>query len=329
MRRRDFIALLGSAAAAWPLAARAQQDARVRRIGMLIPGVQSNRGSQINLAALREGLAKLGWIEGRNLRIELRFSSDDPDSMRAAAAELVSLAPDVLVTTSSTTRAVREKTQTIPIIITSGGDPVAIGLIQDIARPEGNITGFISAEPSIASKWLELLKEAAPRVTRVAIVYNPELGPAAPSYLALIEAAAPALGIATIKIPIRGAVDVVRAIDTFATKSNGGLLVLPPPTAAVIRDAIIQLAEQHRLPAMYPQRPNVVAGGLMSYATDLVDQHRRAATYIDRIFHGAKVSELPVQFPTKFELVINRKTASAIGLDIPSTLLARADEVIE
>jgi len=329
MDRRGFIALISGAAVTWPLSARAQQVERMRRIGMLIPGVQSNRGSQINVAALREGLAKLGWIEGRNLRIDLRFGSDDPDSMRAAAAELVSLAPDALVTSSSTTMAVREKTQTIPIIITSGGDPVAIGLIQDIARPEGNITGFISAEPSIASKWLELLREAAPRVTRVAIIYNPELGPAAPSYLALIESAAPALGMATIKIPVHGVVDIVRAIDAFAAKPNGGLLILPPPTAAVIRDAIIQLAQQHRLPAIYPQRPNVVAGGLMSYATDLVDQHRRAATYIDRVFHGAKVSELPVQFPTKFELVINRRTASAIGLDIPTTLLARADEVIE
>jgi putative ABC transport system substrate-binding protein len=328
MRRREFIAGLGSAVG-WPLAARAQQDARVRRIGMLFPGVQNSRGSRLNLAALREGLGKLGWIEGHNLRIDLRYGADDPDIIHASAAELVGLGPDVLVTSSSTTRAVRETTQTIPIIITSGGDPVAIGLIQDIARPEGNITGFISAEPSIASKWLELLKEAAPRVTRVAIVFNPELGPAAPSYLALIEAAALALGIAAIKTPVRNAIDIVHAIDAFAAEPNGGLLVLPPPTAAVIRDTIIQLAERHRLPAIYPQRLNVAAGGLMSYGTDLVDQHRRAATYIDRILRGAKVSELPVQFPAKFELVINLKTAKAIGLTIAEAFLLRADEVIE
>jgi putative ABC transport system substrate-binding protein len=331
LRRREFITLAGGAAASvWPLAARAQQGDRVRRIGMLIAGAPNNRGSDASVAAFRDGLTKLGWIEGRNLRVDLRFGGDEPERIRASAVELVALAPDVMVTSGvSTTRAVQEQTQTIPIVTASGGDPVASGLIHNIARPEGNITGFSSAEPSIASKWLELLKEAAPRVTRVAIIFIPELAPTAPAYISLIEAAAPRLGVDAIKAPFRTAVDVVRAIDAFAAEPNGGLLVLPPPNAVAFLQSIVQLAEQHRLPAIYPAQADAAAGGLMAYATDLVDQYRRAASYVDRILRGTKVGELPVQFPTKYELVINLKTAKAIGLSIPESFLLLADRVIE
>src|SRR5262245_18798455 len=226
--RREFITLLGGAAATWPIAARAQQAERMRRIGVLISGVENDRGRQVSLAALREGLGKLGWVEGRNLQIDLRFGTGDPDYIRASAAELVGLAPDVIVTSVSTTRAVQEQTQTIPIVITTGGDPVANGLIQNIRRPEGNTTGFISNEPGMAGKCLELLKEAAPRVTRVAIIFNPELTPTAPSYLPSIDTAALAFGVQATKTTVCNAVDTVRAIDTFSAEPNGGLLVLPP-----------------------------------------------------------------------------------------------------
>jgi putative ABC transport system substrate-binding protein len=329
VKRRQFLSLLGGAAA-WPLAARAQQGERIRRIGILISGVENDRGRQVNLAALREGLAKLGWIEGRNLQIDLRFGAGDPGHIRASAAELVGLAPDVMVTNVSTTRAVQEQTQTIPIVITTGGDPVANGLIRNIARPEGNITGFISNEPSIAGKCLEWLKEAALPLSRVAIIFNPELTPTAPSYLASIETAALAFGIQAIKTPIRNAVDIVRAIDTFTAEPNGGLLVLPPPPNTALRETILQLATQHRLPAIFTGgRDAAAAGSLLAYGADLPDQNRRAASYVNRILRGAKVSELPVQFPTKFDLIINLKTAKAIGLTIPEAFLLRADEVIE
>jgi putative ABC transport system substrate-binding protein len=277
---------------------------------------------------MREGLAKLGWIEGRNLRIAVRFTADDPERLRAFAAELVGLAPDVMVTNASTTRAVQALTQTIPIVIAQGGDPVAAGLIKDIARPEGNITAFSAPEPSIAGKWLELLKEAAPRLTRVAVVFNTEFGPTVPSYLASIEAGAPALGVQIIRKPSRNAIETVRAIDTFAAEPNGGLLVMPPSTG-LYRETIIPLAEEHRLPAIYPTRENVVDGGLMSYIQNSVDQYRRAASYIDRLLRGTKVAELPVQYPTSYQLVINLKAAKAIGLTIPAQLLLRANELIE
>jgi len=330
MRRREFITLLGGAAAAWPLAARAQQDGRVRRIGLLIGRAESDLLSQASRAALQEALAKLGWIEGRNLRSDVRFAADDLNRLRAHATELVKLAPDVIVTYAAVaTRAVQQQTQTIPIVLVGGGDPEAIGLVRNIARPESNTTGFSGPEPSIASKWLELLKEAAPRVTRVAIIFNPELAPTAPIYISLIEAAAPALGLRAIKTPVRNAIDIARAIDAFAAEPNGGLLVLPPPNTTAIRETIIPLAVQHRLPAIYPGQADAAAGGLLAYSADSVDASRRAASYVDRLLRGAKVADLPVQFPTKFALVINLKTAKAIGLDIPAFLRQRANEVIE
>jgi putative ABC transport system substrate-binding protein len=327
MRRREFIA--GLAAAALPVVARAQQGERVRRVGVLIAGTQNDRGRQVDVAALREGLAKLGWIEGRNLRIDLRFGTGDPEYTHASAAELVGLAPAVLVTTVSTTRAMRERTQTIPIVIATGGDPVANGLIQNIARPEGNITGFISNEPSVAGKCVELLKEAAPRITRVAIIFNPELTPTAASYLASIEKAAPPFGLQAITTTVRNAVDIVRAIDTFAVVPNGGLVVLPPLPTLALRETILQLTTEHRLPSIFIGRDATPSGFLLAYGAGGPDQYRSAASYVDRILRGTRVSELPVQLPTKYSLVINLKTAKALGLTIPDTLLATADEVIQ
>jgi putative ABC transport system substrate-binding protein len=327
MKRRDFITLLGGTAATWPIALRAQQGDRVRRIGVLAGQTEDEPATRANLAALREGLAKLGWVEGRNLRIDPRFTSGDPDRMRAYAMELVSLAPEVIVTTSApATRATQGQTQTIPIVFTAGNDPVSNGLLQNTARPEGNTTGFTSTVDSLIGKWLELLKEAAPYITRVALVFNPQTVNA--PYFRPIEAAAPLLGVQALKTPVRDPLETVRAIDAFAAEPNGGLLVVP-----VLPDdsyqMLLRLAAQHRLPAIYGQRRVVAAGGLMAYAIDFPDNYRRAATYVDRLLRGAKVSDLPVQFPTKFELVINLKTAKAIGLTIPESLLLRADEVIE
>jgi putative tryptophan/tyrosine transport system substrate-binding protein len=329
MKRRQFIALLGGAAA-WPLAAHAQKADSMRRIGVLFVGAETDRARQADLGALREGLAKLDWIEGRNLRIDLRFAADDPDRIRAYAAELVNLAPDVIISNGgAATSALRQRTQTVPIVFAAGGDAVADGLVRNIARPDGNITGFSNREPSVASTWLEFLKEAAPRLTRVALIFNPQLAPTNPSYISSIEEAAAALGVQAITLPARNAVDIVRAIDAFAAEPNGGLLVLPPSPTATIRDTILQLTAQHRLPSIYSSRDAAVAGGLLAYAADTADQNRRAATYVDRLLRGAKVSDLPVQFPTKFKLVINLKTAKAIGLTIPEAFLLRADEVIE
>jgi putative tryptophan/tyrosine transport system substrate-binding protein len=329
MRRREFIAGLGGAAA-WPLAASAQQDTPIRRIAWLVSGSENDRDRQVYQTALRESLSKLGWIEGRNLRIDLRWG-DDLDGLRRYALELVSLTPDVILTNgSAATRSLQRATQTIPIVFAGGPDPVAAGLVRNVARPEGNITGFSSADPSIAGKQLELLKEAAPHVARVAIIFNVGLASEISlSYSSSIEAAASVRGLRAIPVPVRNAVDIVNAIDAFAGEPGGGILVLPPPPTDTIRDVIFQLANQHRLPAIYPGLPDVAAGGLLAYAQDRLDQYRRAASYIDRLLRGAKVGELPVQVPTKFELVINLKAAKAIGLTIPVSFLLRADQVIE
>jgi putative ABC transport system substrate-binding protein len=325
MKRREFITLLGSAAA-WPLAARAQQAERVRRVGWL--GVAIDPGSFALRAALGEGLAKLGWIDGRNLRIDLRVVGE-VDQMGAYAAELVSLRPDVIITSGgAATGMVSQQTQTIPIVFTAGGDPVVAGFVRNIDRPEGNITGFSNAEPSIAGKWLELLKEAAPHLARVGIAFNSVLATVQSSYIASVSAAAQALGVKALSMPARTAADIVSGIEAFAAEPNGGLVVLPP-SPGVIRDTIVPLAARHRLPAIYPSKEDAAAGGLLAYAPDRIDQARRAASYVDRLLRGAKVAELPVQFPTKYELLVNLKTAKAIGLTVPPTLLARADEVIE
>jgi putative ABC transport system substrate-binding protein len=331
--RRTFIAGLGAAAGSsiiWPLAAWGQQEGRAKQIGILMSGLGDSRGPDARLTVLRESLAKLGWAEGRNLRIVVRFAGDDPERRQAFAAELVGLAPDVIVTNASTTQAVQELTQTIPIVIAQGGDPVAGGLVKDIAHPEANITGFATAEPALAGKWLELLKEAAPRLTRVAVFFNPQFGPVASSYLVAIEAAAPALKVQVIKTPARNAIETVRAIDTFAVEPNGGLLILPPTRGPLHRETVIPLAEEHRLPTIFPVRDNVVDGGLMSYSAAGADEfYRGSASCIDRLLRGAKVAELPVQYPTNFRLVINIKTAKSIGLTIPEAVLLRADELIQ
>jgi putative tryptophan/tyrosine transport system substrate-binding protein len=331
VQRREFITLLGGAAAAWPVAVRAQQPERMRRIGVLINGAEGDPYQKPRLAALWEGLAKLAWAEGRNLRIDLRYGAGDLSRIRAYAAELVSLAPEVIVTsTTVTTIAVQQQTKTIPIVFTSGGDPVVSGVVRNIARPEGNATGFSAVENAISGKWLELLKEAAPRLSRVALLFDTGLvSTISQGYISLLEAAAPTFALQTIEMPFRDGIDIVRAIGAFAAEPNGGLLVLPPAPQGANLETIIRLAAQHRLPTIYSLRDIATAGGLMSYGPDAVDRNRRAATYVDRLLRGAKVSELPVQFPTKFELVVNLKTAKSIGLTIPEAFLLRADELIE
>jgi putative tryptophan/tyrosine transport system substrate-binding protein len=297
----------------------------VRRIGWLDGGI--DEGSRASRAALAQGLAALGWIGGRNLKTEQRFGGGDADRIRTAAAELVSLAPDLIVVFGAApTRALQHATQTIPIVFTAAGYAAAIGLVKDIVHPEGNTTGFSSTEPTLGGKWLELLKQAAPQLKRVAVEFNPELAPSAPRYLGSIEPAARTLSVHVIRLAFADSIELVRGIDAFAAEPNGGLLVLPPP---VILETIIKLAAQHRLPAIYSQRALATEGGLLAYGTDYVDQHRRAATYVDRILGGAKVSELPVQFPTKYLLTINVNTAKAIGLVIPEAFLLQADELIE
>jgi putative tryptophan/tyrosine transport system substrate-binding protein len=326
--RRTFIAGLGSAAA-WPVVARGQQPDRMRRLGVLLAGEGASRANSLFVAAIREALAKLGWIEGRNLGIEFRFGESNFDRMHAQAAELVSLAPDViLVAGVAATRAVQQQTQTIPIVITAVGDPVANGFVKSVARPEGNITGITNRYNSLPAKWLELLKEAAPLVERVALIYNPQLTPDDPGSgpFPSIEEAAQALAVKTIKLPIRDALDIVREIDAFAAEPNGGLMVLPQSFSTANTGLIFRLAAQHRLPSI---AQTVFTGSLMSYGTNFVNNFRRASSFVDRILRGARVSDLPIEFPTKFQLVINLKTAKTLGLTIPETLLATADEVIQ
>ena len=327
MRRREFITLL--AGVAWPLAAPAQPDDRVRRVGVLLFRSESDPEYQAWLAALRQKLQELGWIEGRNLRLDIRFDAAGLVRMREIARELVGVAPDVIVVSSSAgTRALQEQTRTIPIVFTHVGDPVASGVVKGIARPDGNVTGVTNLFPSIAGKWVELLKEAVPHIARVALIFNPEL-PASEHYLAEIEAAAAALAVKPIRTPAHNAAEIEHAINLFAASQNGGLIMVPPVLAGADRELILRLAKHHRLPVVSSDRFYAAAGDLISYGPDSVDLFRSAASYVDRILRGAKPGELPVQFPTKFELVINLKTAKAIGLDIPLTLRARADEVIE
>jgi putative ABC transport system substrate-binding protein len=329
IRRRDFIALLSGSAIAWPLASRAQPNDRGRRIGWLDLFDENAEQSRAILQALREELARHGWIAGRNLNIDARFAAGDVNLIRRYAAELVSLAPDVLVTPSmATTRVIQQMTQIIPIVFTGGGDAVANGVVRNIARPEGNNTGFSSSEPAEAGKWLELLKRAAPQLSRIAVVFKPDVAPTAPKYIAAIEAAAQTLSVETVEIAFHDAVDLVHAIDAFALMPDRGLIVLPPPLIPD-RVTILKLAMQHRLPAMYPQRALALEGGLLSYSSDLLDQNRRAAAYIDRLLRGAKIADLPVQFPTKFQLVVNMKTAKAMDLAIPEAFLLHADEILE
>jgi putative tryptophan/tyrosine transport system substrate-binding protein len=325
--RRKCLAVLGGALV-WPLAARAQQDGRVRRIGILTRGIETARVVQAQLSAVREGLAQRGWMEGRNVRFDSRLYDDDPDLLRAHAQDLVRLAPDCIVAGSRpSTLALLQRTRTIPIVFHNVGDPVEGGILKNIARPDGNATGATSLYHSIAGKWLELLKEAAPRTSRVALIFVP--GIVGEVYFPVIDAAAAALGIKVVQIPYRNGAELERAVDTFAAEPNGGLVIVPPPPRGASRELINRLVLKHRLPGIAASDYDSADTVMMSYGGDSVEPVRIAASYVDRILRGAKISELPVQFPSKFGLVINLKIAKAIGLGIPATLIARADGLIE
>jgi len=327
MRRREFISFLAGATT-WPLVAGAQQSNATRRVGVLVALPVADVESQMQIAAFRQELQRLGWGEGGNIRIDDRWTAGDPDGLRRHATELVSLKPDVILCQGTpTVAALQQATQTIPIVFVNANDPVGFGFVKSIARPGGNITGFVSFEPAIGGKWLETLREIAPGVSRVGLVYNPEThtGQHFPS----IHTAARSLGIDDVRIPFREAAEIGPKIDDFARLENGSLLVLPDNSTNLHRDLIVRLAAQHRLPAIYPFRQFVTNGGLAYYGTDLSETFRRAAEYVDRILKGARPADLPVQAPIKFELVINMKTAKALGLDVPWQLQQRADEVIE
>jgi putative ABC transport system substrate-binding protein len=327
--RREFITLLGGAAAAWPLTARAQQGQRMRRIGVLIGSAADDPQAPPRIAALAQGLQELGWTADRNLRIDYRFGGGNVDELRRHAAELTTLAPDVVMANgSAAVTAVQGAARHMPIVFTSVIDPVGAGFVETLAHPGGNITGFLLYEYSMSGKWLELLKEIAPSVRRVAVLRDADIAAGAGQF-GVIQSLAPQLGVELRAIGVRQAGEIERGLASFAAGSNGGMIVTGSGLALVHRDLIIQLAARHRLPAVYPQQPSVISGGLVSYAPNYVDPFRRAAAYIDRILKGEKPANLPVQAPTKYELVINLKTAKALGLEVPPTLLARADEVIE
>jgi len=329
MKRREFITLLGGAAAAWPLAARAQQAERVRRIGVLMNFSADDAEGQARLAAFRQGLQQAGWSVGGNIRIDYRWAADDAELFRKYAAELVALAPDVILASGNpSVAALQQATRSVPIVFAPIGDAVASGFVESLARPGGNITGFSAFEYSLSGKWLELLKELSPRVSRAAIVRDLGL-PQGSGLLGAIQSVAPSLSVELSPINVGDTAAFERAVAAFARSTNGGLIVTTSPWAVAHRDLIIALAAQHHLPAVYAFRYFVTSGGLISYGPSSIDQFRRAAGYIDRILRGEKPADLPVQTPTKYELVINLKTARALDLEIPPTVLARADEVIE
>jgi putative tryptophan/tyrosine transport system substrate-binding protein len=328
VKRRAFITIIGGAAA-WPIAARAQQRERMRRIGVLMAFASDDPEGQARLAAFAQGLQQSGWTVGQNVRVDYRWSGGNADNIRKYAAELVALAPDVILAHSSQAVApLLQATRTVPIVFTSVSDPVGAGYVDSLARPGGNATGFLLWEYSIAAKWLELLKEIAPRVTRAAVLRESAIA-AGPALFGVIQAAAPSLGVESRPVDVRDAGEIERAITAFAQGANGGLIVTGSVLAAVHRDLIVTLAARHKLPAVYFGRHFVTGDGLISYGPDFVDQFRRAASYVDRVLKGEKPGDLPVQAPVKYELVLNLKTAKALGLEMPQTLLARADEVIE
>ena len=325
--RRKFLATLGGAAAAWPLAARAQQPERMRRIGVLMNLAADDAEGQARLAAFVHDLQQLGWTDGRNVRIDVRWVAGDARLFHRFADELLALAPDaILASATPSVQALQQATGTVPIVFANVSDPVGMGLVASLARPGGNITGFTPNEFGFGAKWLELLKEIAPGVTRVAVLRDLTIGPA---QLSAIQAVAPSFRVELSAVGVRDAGEIERAVAAFARSSNGGMIVTPSTSAIVHRHLITMLAARHGLPAVYSFRYFVTAGGLISYGANATDQFRRAAGYVDRILKGAKPADLPVQAPTKYELVINLKTAKAIGLEVPPTLLARADEVIE
>jgi putative ABC transport system substrate-binding protein len=329
MRRRAFLALFFGAAVSPLPTARAQQGHRVRRIAVLLPYTADDSESQARVGAFLQELQQLGWAIGRNVRIETRWASGSANEILRHSAELVASAPDVILAHgSSVVGPLLQATRTLPIVFPIVSDPVGAGYVASLARPGGNATGFITFEYGLGGKWLELLKQAAPRVTRAAVIRDPR-SPSGIGQLGAIQAVGPLLGMEVIPVNVRDAGEIERAVAELARGSNGGLIVTTSALASIHRDLIIGLAAQHELPAIYFERFFVAAGGLVSYGPDFVDQYRRAAGYVDRILKGEKPADLPVQAPTKYELVINLKTAKALGLDVPPMLLARADEVIE
>jgi putative ABC transport system substrate-binding protein len=327
MIRREFITLLGGAAVVWPVVGRAQQP---RRIGVLMASPETDPAGQSDIAALRQGLQELGWTEGRNLRIDYRWGGADyRDSIRRSAAELVALAPDVIVAdTGGIVRALQQASRTVPIVFPGANDPVSAGLVESLARPGGNATGFATIEYSMGGKYLELLKEIAPRVTRAAVIRDPGAAGGI-GFMGAIQTAAVSLRVEVRPLDVRDDDAIERGFMAFAREPNGGLVVLPTVLAAVHRDLIIKLAVRYRLPAVYPNRYFVTGGGLVSYGPVNTDKYRRAAGYVDRILRGEKPADLPVQMPTRYETALNLKTAKALGLEVPTSVLLRADEVIE
>jgi ABC-type uncharacterized transport system substrate-binding protein len=328
MRRREFITALGGALAAWPLAARAQQPENVRRIGVLSGAARDNPDLQARLAAFQQVLQQLDWTDGRNVRIDYRWGAGSADNTRKYAVELVALAPDVILATGPTVEQVLQATRTVPIVFVVTADPVGSGFVDSLSRPGGNATGFMLLEYSLSAKWLELLKLIAPAVTRAAVLRDPG-NTSGVGQFAVIQSVAPSVGIEVSPVNVRDAGEVERAVKAFARSSNVGLIMTASPLTATHRDLVIMLAAQHKLPAVYYNRSFADAGGLISYGPNFIDQYRQAANYVDRILRGEKPADLPVQAPTKYELVINLKTAKALGLEMPATVLARADEVIE
>jgi len=329
--RREFILAFGGAAVAWPLAAGAQQSNRMRRMGVLVGYAEHDSEAQAQIAALRETLQKLGWTANHNIQINERWASGDVDKMRRYAAELVHLNPDVIVGVSvSAVVALRYETRTIPIVFTRVSDPIGSGLVETLPHPNGNATGFTNFEASIGGKWLELLKEIVPGVKRVAIVFNPETAARGGSfYLGPFQAAAALFAVTPIEAPVHNVGDIESALSSLASEPNAGVVVMPDAFTPVHRDLIISLTARYRLPAVYPFRFFATSGGLMSYGVNVMEQFPRAAAYVDRILKGAKPADLPVQQPTKFELVINLKAAKALGLTVSESIVQRADEVIE
>ena len=329
MKRREFITLLGGTAAAWPFAARAQQPEPMRRIGIILPAAADDSQFQARVGAFHQGLALLGWTIGRNVRIDTRWATTNTADIRRHAAELAALAPDVILAHgAATVGPLLEATRTVPIVFPVAGDPVAAGFVDSLARPGGNATGFLVFEYSLSGKWLELLKEIAPGVTRAAVLRDTAT-PTGPAQFGVIQSVAPSLRMEVNPVNVRDAGEIERAVAAFARSSNGGLIVPASGSAQRHRDLIIALAARHKLPAVYWEGLFVAAGGLISYGPNEVEQYRQAAGYVDRILRGEKAADLPVQAPTKYELAINLKTAKTLGLEVPPMLLARADEVIE
>ena len=329
MRRREFITLLGGAAVAWPLKARAQQPERMRRVGLLLGSREDDAEGQASITAFRQRLQELGWTEGRNIRVDARWAGADPNKARAFAKELVGMTPDVIVpSTNLVTEIVQQETRSIPTVFVFVGDPVGSGFVTNVARPGGNLTGFPVFETAIAGKWVEILKEVAPHISRAAFIMVPET-PAHVSYLRAAETASSSLALKLIALGVHTAAEIERAVSEFAAEPNGGLIVVPHAVTFEHRDVILGLAAKYSLPAVCPLRNFAKSGGLISYGTNPIDTFRQGASYVDRILKGEKPGDLPVQLPTKYELVVNLKTAKALGLTVPPSLLSRADEVIE